>query len=72
MDERNLNRRPLLGAAAAGGMTLLGEGAVEPLVAFTPMPEHIAAARNNDLHTPICVPEIAHRRGAQQRNIRGI
>jgi hypothetical protein len=44
----------------------------ESMVSFTPMPDNIAAGRNNYFRTPIYVQEVAHRRAALKRNIPGI
>jgi hypothetical protein len=44
----------------------------ESMVAFTPMPDSIAAGRSNHYRTPIYVQEIAHRRATRKRNIAGI
>jgi hypothetical protein len=44
----------------------------ESMVAFTPMPESIAAGRDRYYRTPIYLQEIAHRRATKKRNISGI
>ncbi len=44
----------------------------ESMVAFTPMPESIAAGRDRYYRTPIYVQEVAHRRATKKRNIAGI
>jgi NAD(P)-dependent dehydrogenase (short-subunit alcohol dehydrogenase family) len=54
------------------GVEARGQAMAESMVPFTPMPEHIAAARNSYLRTPIYVQEIAHRRTTRKRNIPGI
>jgi len=54
------------------GVRARGEAMAESMVAFTPMPEHIAAGRDRYYRTPIYVQEIAHRRATQKRNIPGI
>jgi NAD(P)-dependent dehydrogenase (short-subunit alcohol dehydrogenase family) len=53
------------------GVEARGQAMAESMVAFTPMPEHIAAARNNYFRTPIYVQEIAHRRATGKRDIPG-
>lgn len=57
MDEKNLNRRQMLGAVAA---------------ARPPMPGHIAAGRDRYYRTPIYVQEIQHRRATCKRNNPGV
>jgi NAD(P)-dependent dehydrogenase (short-subunit alcohol dehydrogenase family) len=54
------------------GVEARGQAMAESMVAFTPMPANIAAARNNYFRTPIYVQEIAHRRATQKRDIPGI
>jgi len=54
------------------GVEARGQAMAESMVAFTPMPENIAAGRNNYFRTPIYVQEIAHRRATRQRSIPGI
>jgi hypothetical protein len=44
----------------------------ESMVPLTPMPDHIAAGRNNYFRTPIYVQEVAHRRATRRRDIPGI
>jgi hypothetical protein len=41
------------------------------MVAFTPMPEHIAAGHDRYFRTPIYVQEVAHRRATRKRDIKG-
>jgi NAD(P)-dependent dehydrogenase (short-subunit alcohol dehydrogenase family) len=52
------------------GVEARGQAMAESMVAFTPMPDNIAAG--NYLRTPIYVQEIAHRRATARRNIPGI
>ena len=52
------------------GVEARGQAMAESMVAFTPMPQNIAAG--NYTRTPIYVQEIAHRRATQKRNIPGI
>ncbi|MEO6080082.1 MAG: SDR family NAD(P)-dependent oxidoreductase [Steroidobacteraceae bacterium] len=54
------------------GVEARGLAMVESMVAFTPMPENIAAGRDRYYRTPIYVQEVAHRRATKKRNIRGI
>jgi NAD(P)-dependent dehydrogenase (short-subunit alcohol dehydrogenase family) len=54
------------------GVEARGQAMAESMVAYSPMPEHIAAGRNNYFRTPIYVQEIAHRRATRKRNIPGI
>lgn len=54
------------------GVEARGQAMAESMVGFTPMPENIAAGRNNYFRTPIYVQEVAHRRATQRRNIPGI
>ena len=54
------------------GVEARGQAIAESMVAYTPMPERIAAGRNNYLRTPIYVQEIAHRRATRDRRIRGL
>ena len=54
------------------GVQARGEAMAASMVAFSPMPEHIAAGRDRYYRTPIYVQEIAHRRATQKRNIPGI
>lgn len=54
------------------GVEARGQAMAESMVAYTPVPEHIAAARNSYMRTPIYVQEIAHRRATQRRDIPGI
>jgi NAD(P)-dependent dehydrogenase (short-subunit alcohol dehydrogenase family) len=54
------------------GVEARGAAMAESMVAFTPMPEHIAAGRDRYYRTPIYVQEVAHRRATQKRNISGI
>jgi NAD(P)-dependent dehydrogenase (short-subunit alcohol dehydrogenase family) len=54
------------------GVEARGQAMAESMVAFTPMPGNIAAARDNYFRTPIYVQEIAHRRATQKREIPGI
>ena len=54
------------------GVQARGDAMAESMVAFTPMPEHIAAGHDRYYRTPIYVQEIAHRRATQKRNIPGI
>jgi NAD(P)-dependent dehydrogenase (short-subunit alcohol dehydrogenase family) len=52
------------------GVEARGQAMAESMVAFTPMPQNIAAG--NYTRTPIYVQEIAHRRATQKRDIPGI
>jgi NAD(P)-dependent dehydrogenase (short-subunit alcohol dehydrogenase family) len=54
------------------GVEARGQAMAESMVAFTPMPDSIAAGRSNHYRTPIYVQEIAHRRATRKRNIAGI
>lgn len=54
------------------GVEARGQAMAESMVAFTPMPDNIAAGRNNYFRTPIYVQEIVHRRATQRRTIPGI
>ena len=54
------------------GVEARGQAMAESMVDFTPMPDSIAAGRNNYYRTPIYVQEIAHRRATRKRNISGI
>jgi NAD(P)-dependent dehydrogenase (short-subunit alcohol dehydrogenase family) len=54
------------------GVEARGMAMVESMVAFTPMPESIAAGRDRYYRTPIYVQEVAHRRATRKRNIPGI
>jgi NAD(P)-dependent dehydrogenase (short-subunit alcohol dehydrogenase family) len=54
------------------GVEARGQAMAESMVPFTPMPENIAAGRNNYYRTPIYVQEIGHRRATRKRNIAGI
>jgi hypothetical protein len=54
------------------GVQARGDAMAESMVAFTPMPEHIAAGRDRYYRTPIYVQEIAHRRATQKRVIPGV
>ena len=54
------------------GVQARGQAMAESMVAYTPMPEHIAAGRANYFRTPIYVQEIAHRRATRARNIKGM
>jgi hypothetical protein len=54
------------------GVEARGQAMAESMVAFTPMPDSIAAGRNNYYRTPIYVQEIAHRRATRRRDIPGI
>jgi NAD(P)-dependent dehydrogenase (short-subunit alcohol dehydrogenase family) len=52
------------------GVEARGQAMAESMVAFTPMPQNIAAG--NYTRTPIYLQEIAHRRATRQRTIPGI
>jgi NAD(P)-dependent dehydrogenase (short-subunit alcohol dehydrogenase family) len=52
------------------GVEARGAAMAESMVAFTPMPENIAAG--NYYRTPIYVQEVAHRRATRKRTIPGI
>lgn len=54
------------------GVEARGQAMAESMVAFTPMPENIAAGRDRYYRTPIYAQEIAHRRATQKRKIPGI
>ncbi len=54
------------------GVEARGMAMAESMVAFTPMPENIAAGRDRYYRTPIYVQEVAHRRATRKRNIQGI
>jgi NAD(P)-dependent dehydrogenase (short-subunit alcohol dehydrogenase family) len=54
------------------GVEARGQAMAESMVAFTAMPENIAAGRNNYFRTPIYVQEVAHRRATRKRSIPGI
>jgi NAD(P)-dependent dehydrogenase (short-subunit alcohol dehydrogenase family) len=54
------------------GVEARGLAMAESMVAFTPMPESIAAGKDRYYRTPIYVQEVAHRRATKKRSIRGI
>ena len=54
------------------GVEARGRAMAESMVAFTPMPEHIAAGRDRYFRTPIYVQEIQHRRATRNRKIQGV
>lgn len=54
------------------GVQARGMAMAESMVAFQPMPEHIAAGRDRYYRTPIYVQEIQHRRATAKRNIPGV
>ena len=54
------------------GVEARGMAMAESMVAFTPMPEHIAAGHDRYYRTPIYVQEIAHRRATRKRTIPGV
>jgi NAD(P)-dependent dehydrogenase (short-subunit alcohol dehydrogenase family) len=54
------------------GVQARGMAMAESMVAYSYMPEHIAAGHDRYYRTPIYVQEIAHRRATQKRNIPGI
>jgi len=54
------------------GVEARGQAMAESMVAFSPMPDRIAAGRNNYYRTPIYTQEIAHRRATQKRSIPGV
>ncbi len=54
------------------GVRARGEAMAESMVAYQPMPEHIAAGRARYYRTPIYVQEIAHRRATRKRSIPGV
>jgi NAD(P)-dependent dehydrogenase (short-subunit alcohol dehydrogenase family) len=53
------------------GVRARGDAMAESMVAFTPMPEHIAAGHDRYFRTPIYVQEVAHRRATRKRDIKG-
>jgi len=54
------------------GVKARGDAMAESMVAYQPMPEHIAAGHDRYYRTPIYVQEVAHRRATRKRNISGI
>jgi NAD(P)-dependent dehydrogenase (short-subunit alcohol dehydrogenase family) len=54
------------------GVRARGEAMAESMVAFTTMPEHIAAGHDRYFRTPIYVQEVAHRRATRKRDIPGV
>ncbi len=54
------------------GVRARGEAMAESMVAYQPLPEHIAAGHDRYYRTPIYVQEIAHRRATKKRDIKGI
>jgi NAD(P)-dependent dehydrogenase (short-subunit alcohol dehydrogenase family) len=54
------------------GVEARGLAMVESMVAYTPMPESIAAGRNSYFRTPIYMQEVVHRRATRKRNIPGV
>jgi NAD(P)-dependent dehydrogenase (short-subunit alcohol dehydrogenase family) len=54
------------------GVEARGMAMAESMVAFTPMPDSIAAGKDRYYRTPIYVQEVAHRRATKKRNIAGI
>ncbi len=54
------------------GVEARGQAMAESMAAYTPMPAHIAAGRNNYFRTPIYLQEIEHRRATRNRRIRGM
>ncbi len=54
------------------GVEARGLAMAESMVAFTPMPQTIAAGRDRYYRTPIYVQEIAHRRATRKRTIPGV
>jgi NAD(P)-dependent dehydrogenase (short-subunit alcohol dehydrogenase family) len=54
------------------GVQARGDAMAASMVAYSPMPEHIAAGRDRYYRTPIYVQEIAHRRATTNRRIPGI
>jgi len=54
------------------GVEARGQAMAESMVAFTAMPENIAAGRDRYFRTPIYVQEIAHRRATRKRDIPGV
>jgi NAD(P)-dependent dehydrogenase (short-subunit alcohol dehydrogenase family) len=54
------------------GVRARGDAMAESMVAFTPMPEHIAAGHDRYYRTPIYAQEVAHRRATQKRDIKGV
>ena len=54
------------------GVQARGDAMAASMVAYSPIPEHIAAGRDRYYRTPIYVQEIAHRRATQKRSIPGI
>lgn len=54
------------------GVRARGDAMAESMVAYQPMPEHIAAGHDRYYRTPIYVQEVAHRRATQKRTIPGI
>lgn len=54
------------------GVRARGDAMAESMVAYQPMPEHIAAGHDRYYRTPIYAQEVAHRRATQKRTIPGI
>ncbi|MEO8308703.1 MAG: SDR family NAD(P)-dependent oxidoreductase [Pseudomonadota bacterium] len=54
------------------GVAARGMAMAESMVAYSPMPEHIAAGRDRYYRTPIYVQEVLHRRATAKRVIPGI
>ena len=54
------------------GVAARGMAMAESMVAYSPMPEHIAAGRDRYYRTPIYVQEVLHRRATARRFIPGI
>jgi NAD(P)-dependent dehydrogenase (short-subunit alcohol dehydrogenase family) len=54
------------------GVKARGDAMAESMVAYQPMPEHIAAGHDRYYRTPIYVQEVAHRRATAKRDIKGV
>jgi NAD(P)-dependent dehydrogenase (short-subunit alcohol dehydrogenase family) len=54
------------------GVEARGMAMAESMVAWTAMPEHIAAGHDRYYRTPIYVQEIQHRRATKKRDIKGV
>jgi NAD(P)-dependent dehydrogenase (short-subunit alcohol dehydrogenase family) len=54
------------------GVRARGDAMAESMVAYQPMPEHIAAGHDRYFRTPIYAQEVAHRRATKKRDIKGV
>jgi len=54
------------------GVKARGDAMAESMVAYQPMPKHIADGRDRYYRTPIYAQEVAHRRATKNRKIEGI